>query len=106
MAVAVAGIAWFLFGGANDKFIPYNTLVAVCGLVALVTVVAVKKLSDRFMVLLNRRVLACGTLFFPIEGLWVTLSRPLPYQTPRLLDHLAFAAFLLSFVYVTVQITF
>jgi sigma-B regulation protein RsbU (phosphoserine phosphatase) len=104
MAVALAGIAWFLFGGADDKFIPYNTLVAVCGLVALVTVVAVKKLTDRFMVLLNRRVLAFGTLVFAIEGLWVNLSRNSHYQTPRLLDHLAFAVFLLSFGYVAVQI--
>ena len=103
MAVAVAGIGWFVSGGSDDKFIPYNTLVAVGGLLVLVPVVAVKKLSDRFMVLLNRRVLAVGTLVFAIEALWVNLSRPLNLQTPRLLDHLAFAAFLFSFGYVGVQ---
>jgi sigma-B regulation protein RsbU (phosphoserine phosphatase) len=103
MAVALAGIGWFVSGGSDDKFIPYNTLVAVGGLLVLVPVVAVRKLSDRFMVLLNRRVLAAGTLVFAIEALWVNLSRPLNLLTPRLLDHLAFAAFLLSFGYVGVQ---
>jgi sigma-B regulation protein RsbU (phosphoserine phosphatase) len=72
----------------------------------LVTVVAVKKLSDKFLILLNRRVLGVGSLVFLIEALWVNLSRSLPYQTPRLLDHLAFAMFLLSFGYVAVQIAF
>jgi len=104
MAVALAGIGWFVSGGSDDKFIPYNTLVAVGGLLVLVPVVAVKKLSDKFMVLLNRRVLAAGTLVFAIEALWVNLSRPLNLQTPRILDHLAFAAFLLSFGYVGLRI--
>ena len=103
IAVALAGIGWFVFGGSADKFIPYNTLIAVCALLILVTVVAVKKLSDRFMVLLNRRVLAVGTLVFALEALWGNLSRNLHYQTPRVLGHLAFAVFLLSFAIVAVQ---
>ena len=103
IAVALAGIGWFAFGGSDQKFIPYNTVIAVGGLLLLVPVVAVKKLSDRFMVLFNRRVLAFGTLVFALEALWVNLSRSLPYQTPRLLDHLAFAVFLLSFGYAGVQ---
>ena len=103
IAVAFAGIGWFMLGGSDQKFILYNSLVAVGGLLVLVPIVAVRKLSDRFMVLLNRRVLAFGTLAFAVEALWVNLSRPLNLQTPRLLDHLAFAVFLLSFGYVAVQ---
>jgi sigma-B regulation protein RsbU (phosphoserine phosphatase) len=106
MAIAVAGIGWFVFGGSEDKFIPYYNLVVVCLILLVITVVGVKKLSDRFMVLPNRRVLAIGTLVFALEALWVQLSRHLPYQPPHLLDHLAFAAFLLSFGYVGVQIAF
>jgi sigma-B regulation protein RsbU (phosphoserine phosphatase) len=105
-AVAVAGISWFVFGGSEDKFTPYFNLVVVCALLLVITVVGVKKLSDRFMVLPNRRVLAIGTLVFAIEALWVQLSRHLPYQPPHLLDHLAFAVYLLSFGYVAVQIAF
>jgi len=103
MAVAVAGIGWFVFGGSGRKFLPYNNLVTVCFLLIFVAVVGVKKLSDKYLILLNRRVLAAGTLVFLIEALWVNLSRSF-YQTPRLLDHLAFAAFLLSFGYISVQI--
>jgi len=106
MVVAAAGIGWFVFGGSANKFIPYNNLVVVCGLLLLVTVVAVKKLSDKFLVLLNRPVLAFGMLVFTIEALWVNLSRPLPFQTPRLFGHLAFGVLLLSFGYVAVQIAF
>lgn len=106
MVVAAAGIGWFVLGGSANKFIPYNNLVVVCGLLVLGTVVAVKKLSDKFLVLLNRPVLAFGMLVFTIEALWVNLSRPLHVQTPRLLGHLAFAVLLLSFGYVAVQISF
>jgi sigma-B regulation protein RsbU (phosphoserine phosphatase) len=105
VVIALAGIGWIVFGGGSaDKFILYNNLLTICVLLVLVTVVAVKKLSDRFLVLLNRRVLAVGTLTFAIEALWANLSRFLHYQTPRLLDHLSFAVFLLSFGYVGVQI--
>jgi len=106
VVVAAAGIGWFVFGGPANKFIPYNNLVVVCGLLVLVTVVAVKKLSDKFLVLLNRPVLAFGMLVFTIEALWVNLSRPLNFQTPRLFGDLAFGVLLLSFGYVAVQITF
>ena len=104
--VAVLGIVWFMFGGSPRKFLPYNYVVTICGLVVLGTVVSVKKLSDKFLVLVNRRVLAACTLVFLIEALWVNVARPLHYQTPRLLDYLAFAVFLLSFGYVAVQIAF
>lgn len=103
-AVAVTGIGWFVSGGADDKFIPYNVLVVVGALVVLIPVAAVKKLSDKFLVLLDRRVLVVGTLVFAVEALWVNLARPLHYRTPRLLDHIAFAVFLLSFGYVAMQI--
>jgi hypothetical protein len=39
MVIAAAGIGWFVFGGSANKFIPYNNLVVVCGLLLLVTVV-------------------------------------------------------------------
>ena len=101
--VAIAGIGWVVIGGAPQKFIPYNQLVTVCGLLVLLTVLTVKRLSDKFLVFLNRRVLAAGTLVFVGVALWVNLSRTVQYQTPRLLNHLGFAAFLLSLGYVGLQ---
>jgi sigma-B regulation protein RsbU (phosphoserine phosphatase) len=105
-AVALIGIVWFMFGGSPKRFLPYNYMVTICGLLVLGIVVSVKKLSDKFLVLMNRRVLAVGTLVFLIEALWVNVSRPLHYQTPHFLDYLAFAVFLQSFGYVAVQIAF
>jgi sigma-B regulation protein RsbU (phosphoserine phosphatase) len=106
-AVAAAGIGWFAFGGSASTFLPYNHLVVVFALILLITVVSVEKLSDRFMVLPNRRVLAIGTLVFAIEALWVNVARRLGLPPPSpLLDHLAFAAYLLSFGYVAVQIAY
>lgn len=101
--VAIAGIGWVAIGGGPQKFIPYNQLVTVCGLLVLLTVLTVKRLSDKFLVFLNRRVLAAGTLVFVGVALWVNLSRTVQYQTPRLLNHLGFAAFLLSLGYVGLQ---
>jgi phosphoserine phosphatase RsbU/P len=103
VGISVAGIGWFVFGGSEDKFIQYNHLVTVCGLLVLLTVLAVKKLSDKFLIFLNRRVLAAGTLVFVSVALWVNLSRTLQYETPRLVNHLGFAVFLLSLGYVGVQ---
>ena len=104
VVVAVVGIGWFAVGGSADKFILYHRLVSDCGLLVVMTVVTVKKLSDKFLVLLNRRVLATGTLVLAAEALWSNVLRPLHYQQSGLSSHLAFAVFLLSFGYVAVEI--
>jgi phosphoserine phosphatase RsbU/P len=104
VVVAVVGIGWFAVGGSADKFILYHRLVSDCGLLVLIMVVTVKKLSDKFLVLFNRRVLAVGMLVLAIEALWSNILRPQYHQQSGILDHLAFAVFLLSFGYVAVQI--
>ena len=45
LAIAVAGIAFFVFTGSNDKLMLYNNLLAACVLLILMTVVAVPELS-------------------------------------------------------------
>jgi sigma-B regulation protein RsbU (phosphoserine phosphatase) len=104
VVIAVVGIGWFAVGGSADKFILYHRLVSDCGLLVLITVVTVKKLSDKFLVLFNRRVLATGTLVLATEALWSNVLRPRHYQQSGLSSHLAFAVFLLSIGYVAVQI--
>jgi len=104
IVVAVAGIGWFVYAGSEDRFIRYNGIVTVCGLFVLLTVLAVKKLSDKNLVFLNRRVLAAGTLIFVGVALLVNLFNALQYKLPHLVNHLGFAVFLLSLGYVGVQI--
>jgi phosphoserine phosphatase RsbU/P len=106
IAVAIAGIGWFVYAGSEDRFIRYNGIVTVCGLFVLLTVIAVKKLSDKYLVFLNRGVLATGTLVFVSVALIVNLFNALHYKLPHLVNHLGFAVFLLSLGYVGVQIVF
>ena len=69
LAIAVAGIAFFVFTGSNDKLMFYNNLLSACVLLVLMTVVAVPGLSSKYLVLPDRGVLAIGTLIFAIEAL-------------------------------------
>jgi sigma-B regulation protein RsbU (phosphoserine phosphatase) len=87
---------------------PYNHLLAACSLLVLVIVVAVPRLSRKFLVLPSQtnRVLAVGTLVFAVEALYVNLARPLGYQTPHILDMLGFAVLLFSFGHVALQMVF
>jgi phosphoserine phosphatase RsbU/P len=104
LAIAVAGIALFVFTGSNDKLMLYNNLLSACVLLILMTVVAVPELSSKYLVLPDRGVLAIGTLVFIIEALFNSLSRPLGFGTLRILDHVGFAVLLFSFGYVAVQL--
>ena len=105
-AVAVAGIGWFLVGGSADALGIFNTLVAVAGLLVLVTVVVVRRLSDRFLVLIDHRVITVGTLVFAAEALYANLARPLRLWHAPVLDSLGFAALLFAFAAVAATLIF
>lgn len=106
LAIAVAGIALFVFTGSNHSLMPYNNLVGACILLVLTTVVAVPRLSRKYLVLPERGVLAIGTIAFAIEALYNNLSSPLGFQNLRILDHLGFAILLFSFGYAALQLVF
>lgn len=105
-AVGIAGIGWFVAGGSGHAFAAYNTLVAVAGLLVLVTVVAAKPLSDRFLILVDHRVLTFGTLAFAAEALYANLARPLRLWHAPALDSLGFAALLFAFAAVAATLIF
>lgn len=104
VVIAAIGIGWFAMGGSADRFILYHRLVSDCALLVVVAVVMVKSLSNKFLVLFNRRVLVIGTFVLATEALWTNVLRPRHYQQSGLSSHLAFAVFLFSFGYVAVQI--
>ena len=109
LAIGVAGISSFLLTGANSgRILFYNNLLAVCVLSVLVIVIAVPRLAHQFLLLRDRGVLLVGTLAFAIEALYTNLSRPLGYryQLSSVWDSLGFAALLLSFGYVALQMIF
>jgi sigma-B regulation protein RsbU (phosphoserine phosphatase) len=104
LAIAVAGIAFFALTGSNDKLMLYNNLLAACILLVLTALVAVPRLSRKYLVLPHRGVLAIGTFVFAMEALFANVSSSLGIETPRILDHLGFAILLFSFGYVALQL--
>ena len=106
LAIGLAGICFFIFTGSSNRLISYNELLATCLLLVLLPVVAVPRLSRKFLVLPNRGVLAAGTLAFAAEALYVNLARPLGHQPPQILDWLGFGALLFSLGYAALQMVF
>ena len=106
LAIAVAGGAFFFVTGSSARLMFYNQLLIACMLIVLTTVVAVPSLSSKYLVLPDRGVLATGTLVFTVEALYNSLSGPLGYASPRILDHLGFAILLFSFGYVALRLVF
>ena len=103
LAIAVAGIGWFLVSGSGDTFIVYNQLLAAGGMVIMIVALSVPKLSRRYLVLSRHRVLTAGMLIFGAEALWANIARPLNYPVPNLVITLGFSVLLLSFGYVALD---
>lgn len=104
LAIAVAGITLFLRTGSSFKVMPYNHLLAAISLSVLATVVAVPKLSRKFLLLRQHTVLSVGILLFAVEGVYGNLSLPLRLPSPpEILDPLGFAILLFAFGYAALQ---
>jgi phosphoserine phosphatase RsbU/P len=105
-AIAIAAIAFFAVTGSADKVFPFNNVLGAGGLVLLTTIIAVPKLSSKYLSLPNRNVLVLGTLVFTTEALYGSFARQLGFRTSLLVDHLGFAILLFSFGYVALQLVF
>ena len=103
IAIAVAGIGWFLLSRSGDRFIVYNQLLAATGLAIMIVVLSVPKLSEKYLVLSRHRVLTVGMLIFGGEALYANIALPLGHPVPNLVISLGFAALLLSFGYTAVE---
>ena len=104
LAIAVAGVTLFLFTGSSFKIMPYNHLLAAVSLTVITTIVAVPKLSRKFLVLPNRTVLSVGIFLFGIEAVYGNLSLPLGLPSPpEILDPVGFAVLLFCFGYVAMR---
>jgi phosphoserine phosphatase RsbU/P len=105
-AVGIAGIGGFLVTGSPGTFIFYNNLVAVTGLIILVTVVLARPISGRSLILGNHRILVAGTLVFAVEALYSNMARSLRFWHTPALDSVGFAALLFSFASVAAGLIF
>jgi sigma-B regulation protein RsbU (phosphoserine phosphatase) len=103
--IALAGIGTFVLGGPAYKWMFYNNLLAVLAMLVLLAVLLVPKFH-KFLVTLNHRVLAAGTLIFSLEVLYTNLGTVLNYRVLPLVDSLGFAVVLFSLGYVALEILF
>ncbi len=103
IAIAVAGIGWFLISGSEDTFIVYNQLLAAAGLAIMIVALSVPKLSKRYLLLSRHRVLTVGMLIFGAEALYANIATPFNHPVPNLVISLGFAVLLLSFGYTAVE---
>jgi sigma-B regulation protein RsbU (phosphoserine phosphatase) len=106
LAIAVAGVAFFLRTGATNKLMPYNNLLAACTLAVLGTVVALPRLTRKFMVTPHSGVLLVGTLAFALQAVYTNVLGSLGRTAPAFWGTLGFAVLLFSFAYVALQMVF
>ncbi len=106
LAIAFAGIGWFVAAGEPNTFTFYNSLIAIWSLLSLILVTLSQKLSSRFLVLPDRGILATGTFIFAAEALYANVAPVLHYQAIPLLDSLGFAVLLFSLAFVAAQMIF
>ena len=103
LAIGIAGIGILAVTGFSDSLVLCLDFVAAAGLVVLIIVLAIPKLSRKYLVLPNRAVVVVGTLVFALEGLYFTVARLLHHQTNRITGSLGLAALLFALGYMAVQ---
>jgi sigma-B regulation protein RsbU (phosphoserine phosphatase) len=106
LAIGVTGILAFVVSGSSNVLMPYNNLLATCVLLMLMSVVAVPRLSSRYLVFHDRGMLAVGTFGFAAEALYNNVARPLGLEPLPVLDHIGFAILLFSLAYGALQLVF
>jgi sigma-B regulation protein RsbU (phosphoserine phosphatase) len=97
--VAIAGIGSYLATGVDSKFIPVNNALAAITLAILVIVVAVPRLSRRYMVVAGHRVLTVGAIIFAAQALYANIGNVAGWSESPLFSSAGFAVFLLSLAY-------
>ena len=105
LAIAVIGMLAFVATGSRNVLMPYNSLLAASTLLMLMCVVAVPRLSARYL-LFQSRVLVVGTFGFAVEALYNNIARPLGLPQLPFLDHIGFALLLFSLAYVALELVF
>jgi sigma-B regulation protein RsbU (phosphoserine phosphatase) len=105
LAIGVIGIFVSVVTSSTNALMPYNNLLAAGVLLILMSVVAVRRLSTRYLVL-HSGVLVVGTFGFAGEALYNNVARPMGLQPSVMLDHIGFAILLFSLGYVALELVF
>lgn len=103
LAIAVAGILFFLFTGSGHKLVPYNNLLAACALSVLLAVVAVPKLAHKFLAMPDSKVLLVGTLVFALQAVYTNVLAALGHPASSVWGSLGLAILLFSTAYAALE---
>ncbi len=102
LLIGVAGFSWFLMAGMPDTLMPYASLLAICTLLVLTTVVSIPALSRKLLVV-QSKVLAIGMLVVATAAIYVNVSALLHLRYSSFIEPPAFAIFVFSLGYVAVK---
>jgi sigma-B regulation protein RsbU (phosphoserine phosphatase) len=103
--IASAGIFAVLFTDVPEKFLLYNSMLAICILFALAVVNAVPSLANRFGIM-RSRISALGTLVLALAAIYANLKNFLHTPSFPFLEPLSFAVFVFSMGYVAANSIF
>lgn len=104
--VAVLGIAWFFVTGSAQTFMNLNNLIAAISIIFFAVLLIQKKLSDKYLNLPNRGVLATGSVIFLAEALYTNLSNLIGYEAYIITSWLGFAVLILAMTYTAAKMIF
>lgn len=99
LLVAAAGLYIFFATGRLNVLLSLNNLLAACTTTILVAVVAVPRLSRRYLAISGHSVLTIGNILFALQALYANLANVFNWNNPRFFSSLGFAILLLSFAY-------
>jgi phosphoserine phosphatase RsbU/P len=106
LVIAAAGISLSLTTGQSQVLMLSNNLSATITLIVFTIILLIKRLSDKYLMLPNRGVLAAGTAIFMVEALYTNLSGLFGYRTYVYTGWLGFAALLLALAYTAAKMIF
>ena len=100
--IAIVGVCAVFFSDSPERFLVYNSLLAICMLFVLAVVNAVPGLANRFGVI-RSRISALGTLLLALAAIYANVRGFLHTPAFPFLEPLAFALFVFSMGYVSAQ---
>lgn len=105
VGIGIIGLGSFFTTGSSQRVRPYNGLLAICMLVVVGIVVAVPKLSKKFLVIQSRVLAVCMSVILGV-ALYINVGGFLGFRPLLHLEPPAFALFVFSIAYVAAQRVF
>jgi sigma-B regulation protein RsbU (phosphoserine phosphatase) len=104
--IAVTGISRFIYIGDPVFVMPVNNLIALVTLFIFIIILVFRSLTERFLILSNRGLLAAATLLFAGEAFYTNLARFFNFPVSAFSGWIGFAVLLSALTISAVRIIF